>query len=1009
VLLFAVCLLPTEAWVQPVLFQHITTEEGLSQNSVVSIAQDSFGFMYFAAQDGLNRYDGSSITAYEAYFKDDTKSAYSQLGRIFIDSHNRMWSCMKNGALTLWSAERDTFSTIIGISDASYIMEYESGKYYVGSFSEGLYELKFSDITDYEVVNRASGFGVYQIHLRNSGGMLLATTSGVKIYDGYISEVFPLLSNMHISDIIEWKDELLISTFSHGLYSSSNMNDVYQYADLPKDLRIQDIHSDSKSRLWIATYSDGLFKIENGYVSRFINDPLDHKSINYNDILTIFEDHQENMWFGSDGGGTSYVKSYAKPIYSVTSAMLRFEAEVDVPRAISTDRDRKIWIGTSGKGLTAVMPDLSEIVHYSSSAEHEVFRIPIDRIMSLLHDESDNLWIGTQEGGLLYKSADQPKIISINQDILKGSTIWDIHLADADHLWLCTRSRGLLLYHVATGQVEMYNSDSGHIDDNNIRTIINGEVAGEFICGSENGIITVIDYPTRQFTKLELGQQMISSVKSLCSMKEQLWIGTSQHGIVIYDRSNSDSYVLNHANGLPNNMVYSIIPHNEYVWITTNKGVAQIYRDFLRPNVLNQIFSTSDGLVSKEYNTGAYHIDDRGTLYFGGLDGVNWFDPNKMLKDLRPVQLSLLEIIITRSIGQDHIPIYDKAEIELSYKDRDFQVKYSTLEFTNVEEREYLYQLVGLNKDWINNGSSELVNFSNVPPGDYQFLLKSKNHDGVWNRVPIQIAIHIEPAVWQTLWFRLLVVATVVYAIWHTYRMRLNQIRATADLQNQLAKSEAKALKSQMNPHFLFNSLNAIDHYILNNDKATASIYLTKFSKLIRCILDFSDVPLISLDQELEILELYVMMEQLRFPRKFEFKFTVDSLSNTQMIKIPPLILQPFVENAIWHGLLFLNEPGFLSITVSKNKRDIICTIDDNGIGRLKSAQLRTAKSTKRKSHGISITKERLRLNNQLFNLGGRIDIIDKYDIDGKATGTQVLVTLPHDNFITKASMHEAS
>ncbi len=946
---------------------------------------------------------------YEAYFRDDTERAYSQLGKVYIDSSNRIWTCSKAGALTFWSGEQDTFVTIDGIVDASCIIEYDAGKYYVGSFTRGLYDLSFSDLDDYAVQNMVSGFGVYQIKVQDRRDILLATTRGVKRYNGEISDMYSSLSDLHISDIIEHQNKLWISSFSDGLYVEAGADSLRRYAGLPADLRIQDIHLDSKSRLWISSYSDGLFLIENESISHFAYDPLDDKSINYNDVLTIYEDWQGNIWFGTDGGGASYIRSRPKPIYAVTNAMLQFRANVDVPRAISTDRTGRIWIGTSGKGLTAIKADLSSLDHYNSRADHDLYKIPSDRIMSLYHDEEDNLWIGTQEGGLLYKSAAQTQITTIDHEYLQGTTIWDIHPADTDHLWLCTRSNGLMLYHIETGAVERYSSHTGHLDDDNIRTIISGSRSGEFICGSEGGVITLIDYPSLHFAKLELGQP-IRSVKSLCLIENELWIGTSQDGIVIHDRIKAESHILNQTNGLPNHVIYSIIPHkDEYVWISTNKGIAQIHRDYHRPDVLNQTFSTSDGLVSKEYNTGAYHIDDRGIIYFGGLDGVNWFDPSKMLKDLEPIDLALLEIIITHSDGQKHISIYDKACIDLSYKDRDFQIKYSMLDFTNMEEREYMYRLEGLNEEWINNGSNELVNFSNVPPGDYQFLLKSKNHDGVWNRVPVNISIHIEPAFWQTVWFRLLVIAALLYALWSSYRMRLNQVRNRAALQNQLARSEAKALKSQMNPHFLFNSLNAIDHYILNNDKATASDYLSKFSKLIRRILDFSDVSLISMEQELEILELYVKMEQLRFPGKFEYEFSIDPALNTQMIKIPPLILQPFVENAIWHGLLYLGEPGVLSVRVAKVDQHIVCTIDDNGIGREKSEQLRTATATKRKSHGISITQERMRLNNQLFNLGGSIEIKDKCDINKIAVGTQVLIELPYDASLIKDSAHAAS
>ena len=988
-------MIPCIAHLQPQHFHHITTDDGLSQNSVISITQDEFGFLYFATQDGLNRYDGSSMTQYDAYFRDRTRSGFSQLGKVFIDKHNTKWIASEDGTLQYWDSAQDSFVLISGISEVSCIIEKDDTSYYVGSFTDGLYELSMCSPSDYHVEALASGFGIYNIIKEDEGIMLLATTDGVMNFDDNISKKFSSLNGIHVSDIIKEEGRTWIATYGHGLYYANDQDSLRKYTELPADLNIQSIHRDRKSRLWIASYNDGLFLIENGKRYNFLHDPLDEKSINYNDVLSIFEDRQGNIWFGTDGGGVSFIKNDPKPIYGVTNAKLNFQAFVNVPRAISTDEKGTIWIGTSGKGLTSVTPDLSHTSYYSTSAD-DPFKISSDRIMSLYHDHAGQLWIGTQEGGLLYKAKNQDRIQVVSPEEFQGVTIWDIKQADQDHLWLCTRDRGLILFDIINISATYYNSKSGDLNDDNISVMCQGRTNDEFIIGSDDGSITVIDYADMSFRKLSISQEL-RSVKSLYLQNDELWIGTSQNGIIVHDLKTSESHSISKSNGLPNHMIYAILPHNdEYLWISTNKGIAQIYQDYSKPNVLNQLYSISDGIVSDEFNTGAYHVDDRGILYFGGIDGVNWFDPDKLIKDRRPIDLSLLEVIVTHTSGQIHIPIYNKDQIDLSYKDRDFQLKYSMLDFINTEDREYIYKLEGLNEDWINNGANELVNFSNVPPGEYQFSLKSKNRDGVWNEYSTQIDIHIKPAFWQTIWFRVLVIAALIYSIWKIYKVRLSQIKFRSDLKSQLAKSEAKALKSQMNPHFLFNSLNAIDHYILNNDRATASDYLSKFSKLIRKILDFSNMPLISLNEEIEALKLYLKMEQLRFPEKFNYRINIDSRLNTTCMKIPPLILQPFVENAIWHGLLFMDEPGLLSIDVKGQDDKIICTIDDNGIGRKKSEQIRTSTSTKRKSHGITITEERLRLNNQLYNLGGEISIKDKYDMDDKATGTKVIIKIPY-------------
>ena len=181
----------------------------------------------------------------------------------------------------------------------------------------------------------------------------------------------------------------------------------------------------------------------------------------------------------------------------------------------------------------------------------------------------------------------------------------------------------------------------------------------------------------------------------------------------------------------------------------------------------------------------------------------------------------------------------------------------------------------------------------------------------------------------------------------------------------------------------------------MNNDKATASNYLTKFSKLIRKILDYSDQPRITLFQEIEILRLYVKMEQMRFPDKFEFSIKVDPNINSDKIKVPPLLIQPYVENAIWHGLMHLEHPGKLEIRFAKEEYFLICTVIDNGIGRTKAQEIKSKSATKRKSHGMKITNNRIRLLYELAEQSGKIEIIDLYNQQKTAIGTKISIRLP--------------
>jgi LytS/YehU family sensor histidine kinase len=214
--------------------------------------------------------------------------------------------------------------------------------------------------------------------------------------------------------------------------------------------------------------------------------------------------------------------------------------------------------------------------------------------------------------------------------------------------------------------------------------------------------------------------------------------------------------------------------------------------------------------------------------------------------------------------------------------------------------------------------------------------------------------------------------------------------------QQKMTEVEMQALRAQMNPHFIFNCLNSINRYIVKSDQTTASLYLTKFAKLIRRILDNSNSKTVVLTNELEALKLYIEMEALRFDKKFTYEIKVDSDFSTDSVQVPPLIIQPYVENAIWHGLLHKEENGHLSIRVSMISDTMLqCTIEDNGIGREKAKELKSKTATSRKSLGMQLTENRLGLLNKHAELNASVEIIDLQNGQEMAAGTMVILKIP--------------
>ena len=254
-------------------------------------------------------------------------------------------------------------------------------------------------------------------------------------------------------------------------------------------------------------------------------------------------------------------------------------------------------------------------------------------------------------------------------------------------------------------------------------------------------------------------------------------------------------------------------------------------------------------------------------------------------------------------------------------------------------------------------------------------------------------------SLWGKTWFKGLIINAALILAVVSYRITVNQIRREerlkAQFERRLSNVEMTALRSQMNPHFIFNCLNSIDYYILQNQTEKASDYLNRFSRLIRLILQNSRSNYVNLKDEIEALQLYIQMESLRFHDQFSYEIEVMEGMSLHDFEIPPMLLQPYVENAIWHGLLHKKRRGRLRLALSLQEGNLLCVIEDNGIGREASRVMRGNSPVRKKSMGMQITGDRINLINKLYDTNASVKIIDKTNGRNKAVGTRVELSIP--------------
>ena len=437
---------------------------------------------------------------------------------------------------------------------------------------------------------------------------------------------------------------------------------------------------------------------------------------------------------------------------------------------------------------------------------------------------------------------------------------------------------------------------------------------------------------------------------------------------------------------------------------------------------LPAIFNTTDHSFSfltdtlfgrSKNNTTDIRLDGFGNLFVikgGALFYSNSFSGNKdfsgidldsnvyapFIFDMQINHRPYFEFVKTKTI------LPELKEVVLKYDQNQLEFTYSLLEFWDKRNTKFAWKVDGLNMDWIDlpQDPQDIFKAKFIPPlqpGKYVFRVRAKVGNEQWRKEQAALVIIITPPFWQTWWFWTVCSLVFVGAISFFIKRRISSVRKKEREkvihEKEMLDLEAKALRAQMNPHFVFNSLNSIKSLINKNDNEKAAGYLATFSKLIRTLFQNSDKREVSLHEELETCKLYTELEKMRFGNKVEFVFDVDETIDLKDFKVPALILQPFIENAIWHGLMPKETGGKIIISVIKAEGAIQCIIDDNGIGRELSMKNKPKYESAHQSKGIGLTQSRLELDKLLNEREDKIFIIDKEDENGKPEGTKVVIS----------------
>ncbi len=484
------------------------------------------------------------------------------------------------------------------------------------------------------------------------------------------------------------------------------------------------------------------------------------------------------------------------------------------------------------------------------------------------------------------------------------------------------------------------------------------------------------------------------------------WFAVEPIGLSRFDyNANPDSSFISFSmgDGLPSSYIAGLTTASDgYIWMTSLNGMASLNpKDFS----IKQ-YGKSDGLPSTKFTRASLSVTADHQIIAGCREGYLLFRPSDLLANQAPPGLVLHDLLV---FDQSRMP--DKfgklfSPLTLSYKENYITIRFSVINFTEPERNTVKYILDGFDQQWnVRTGIHE-VSYTKVPPGEYTFRMMAANNDGVWNTHETTLVINIRPPFWERTWFYILIGGVVASIVLAFYNFKLNQsikqnkLIAEKELlktetEKQLSQLEMKALRAQMNPHFIFNCLNSINRFIVVNDNDAASEYLTKFARLIRQVLDNSRGEKVLLKTEIETLSLYIDMEALRFADKFEYSISIEDGLDTSNYVIQPMLIQPYVENAIWHGLMHRKSKGELRLHFSASDQTLLVTVADNGVGRAMAKTIKDKQMIQRKSHGMKVTAERMSILSRTLNVPVEAIVEDALDSSGQPNGTIVRLTLP--------------
>ncbi len=932
--------------------RNYSVQDGLANSTAYCIKQDFSGFIWIGTASGLNRFDGKN---FEHFTRQDGLPD-NEILNIFPVDTDEIWFVCNNASL--------------------------------GFFNGKVFKKFYPS-------NSRNEFKGNQVHQVFKDGQERTWIIGPS----------PIIVNKNLSLI-----DSVPYTIGQGFVYFDQAGQVYYF-----------------SFKGLFTYRDGSFHPQGNFEELF----------NYGDYYTSFH----NIILKTSGLNFKIIRQEGKGFRVIRKEKTNCSLSAPI-----IANDGKLWIGTLGNGVY-----LYEDYH-NLNGEPAVF-LKGKCVGSVTGDKEGNIWVATLDAGIfkfsnrhavlinesnglvnsninsiavnnsriylgyiageidiwqngIIKNCQVPFINSTrnlvtcmtsnNTNVIVGTDVGIFNLNERNELSTISGLRAVKCIHVfSTDEIFFgtYNAAySFNLRQNSvIDTIFNKRtisiLAGDSVTchmGSLDGYYIAKKRNGKWITEKTFINERVNYITN--DYSGNIWIATASEGVFCL-KDSQRLFSFNKSNGLASNLCKKIVNYKNTTWVITNDGLSKIAFDSSHRKFEINNYTEFHGLASNQVNDIVITND---SIFVATSKGLTIL-PSDNSGNFQPPRTYITKVY------NKNVPVIPDSSVKIKYFNNNI-----VFYFTGINLREgsthYQYMMQGIDDDWKYTYQNR-IEYGKLIPGNYEFRVRSANDGMNWSREAI-FSFEIIPEFYQTGWFRLVSVLLLVTFTFLFFRHRIASVKKREkeinDLNKKIYSLELVAIREQMKPHFIFNSLNSIQHFILNRDADNSSKYLANFSMLLRKTLNFSKKNSIPLSEEIGFLQNYIEMEKLRFENKFNYEITVEPQIDTRSIEVPSLIIQPFVENAINHGIRFLeSETGFVGISFKSEGNNLACYVNDNGIGITKSLENKKEDAQSGHINSSKIIMERIDSLNKIYGFNIGVEVTDKSIHSPHERGTIAKILIP--------------